>query len=124
MSGINGEVRGSSKPDVYRKYAAAVRDEGGVFLDHIPDAKFKKACKSQMKQDLQTGEWGVALPLADVVVENNTSAKGRSYDQTFDAGAKSVSDAGHVKRDRRKRHRGYRVGLNVKTFGARTIAGP
>jgi hypothetical protein len=57
VAGINGEIRGKSKAEVYRKYAAAVDGQGANFLDHNPDAKLKKVCKSLMRQDPETGEW-------------------------------------------------------------------
>ena len=57
VGGMNSEIRGKSKAGAYRKYAAAVDREGQNFLDHNPDAKHKKLCKSLMQQDPETGEW-------------------------------------------------------------------
>jgi len=57
MGGASGEVRGKSKAEVYRKYALLCSDMDGIMDDQIPDAKYKKRCKSLMKQDPETGEW-------------------------------------------------------------------
>ena len=43
MGGMINEVRGSSKIE--------------TFQCHNPDPKYKKLCKSLMKQDPDTGEW-------------------------------------------------------------------
>lgn len=57
MGGMINEVRGSSKIETYLKYAELVDGYGETFQSHNPDPKYKKRCKSLMKQDSETGEW-------------------------------------------------------------------
>lgn len=57
MGGMINEVRGSSKIETYLKYAELVEGYGETFQCHNPDPKYKKLCKSLMKQDPDTGEW-------------------------------------------------------------------
>ena len=57
MGGVINEVRESSKSETYRKYAELVDGYGETFQSHNPDPKYKKRCKSLMKQDSETGEW-------------------------------------------------------------------
>jgi hypothetical protein len=57
MGGLNGEIRGKSKIEVYLKYKEQVEKREATFEDQHPDPKFKKLCKSLMFQDPSTGEW-------------------------------------------------------------------
>ena len=57
MGGLNGQIKGKSKIEVYLKYKEKVEHLEGIFEEKHPDPKFKKYCKSLMFQDPSTGEW-------------------------------------------------------------------
>ncbi len=57
MGGHTGTVRGQSKAETYRNYVELVENLGQTFQDHNPDPHYKKACKKEMLQDPNTGEW-------------------------------------------------------------------
>ena len=57
MGGLNGQIRGKSKIEVYLKYKKQVEEWEELFEDQHPDPIFKKFCKSLMFQDQSTGEW-------------------------------------------------------------------
>ena len=57
MGGMRDMITGASKAEAYGKYLQVVENLGPTFLEHHPDPKYKKACKRQMVQDPQTGEW-------------------------------------------------------------------
>jgi len=56
MGGMSGQIRGKSKIEVYLKYVEEAERCAGVFEDVYPP-KNKRACKSLMVQDQETGEW-------------------------------------------------------------------
>ncbi len=55
MGGVNLEVRSTNKADTYRRFVEAA--EENPLPDIYPDPKYKKLCKSLMRQDPDTGEW-------------------------------------------------------------------
>ena len=57
MGGFSAAVRGKSKIETYLNYVREVEKWGSTMNSHEPDAKYKKVCKSLMKQDSETGEW-------------------------------------------------------------------
>lgn len=57
MGGTVGEVRGSSKAEVYYRYLKLVEGFGDAFLERYPDPKGKRECKGHIVQDPDTGEW-------------------------------------------------------------------
>lgn len=61
MGGTFGEIRGTSKIDVYIKYQELV-NECSEMSAH-PDPKYKKECKRLMIQDHKTGEWVLSYHL-------------------------------------------------------------
>ena len=61
MGGMNGEIRGRSKIDVYLEYKDLA--ENGPMEWHIPDPKYKKYCKEVMEWDPETEEWVLAYHL-------------------------------------------------------------
>lgn len=57
MGGTRGQVRGKSKIETYLAYVDLVEANAETFLDRNPDPAFKKFCKHEMVQDVETGEW-------------------------------------------------------------------
>jgi hypothetical protein len=57
MGGFRDQVRGKSKIEAYLNYVREIERWGDTMNSHEPDAKYKKVCKSLMKQDPETGEW-------------------------------------------------------------------
>jgi len=55
MGGVNGEIRGKSKIDVFLKYQEIGRNE--MFETRIPDPDHKKKCKASMEWDSESEEW-------------------------------------------------------------------
>ena len=55
MGGMSGEIKGTSKIEVFLKYTEMI--EGSAFLQHNPDPKYKKECKRLMEWDPEAGEW-------------------------------------------------------------------
>jgi hypothetical protein len=57
MGGTHGEIRGTSKIQVYLDYVSMIDQVKETFESHDPDPKYKKECKRQMIWDPSTGEW-------------------------------------------------------------------
>ena len=57
MGGTYGEIRGSSKIQVYLNYLEETERMENTFTSKHPDPKYRKLCKKNMVWDPSTGEW-------------------------------------------------------------------